>query len=170
MPTRQPTPGPSTFSAQTDPIQLHNTKKRAVSEIPAEDEPRPKKHRKDLEIPSADDKTAIHINSFKDSRKKRRKKKKKSPLTIPEIDQERLTSSHARLREPLPISLASSTTLSETSVPSPVIAAVLVSAQEISGRVASLGPLGEEDEKPAFTVSLSRIILYDSISCRRLRY
>ncbi|EKM78380.1 hypothetical protein AGABI1DRAFT_114676, partial [Agaricus bisporus var. burnettii JB137-S8] len=91
MPARNATPGPSTLSQQPDILQPHISKKRGVSDHTADEGPRSKKHRKDLEVTDIDDKSAVvNLSGSRDNKKKRRKKKKKSPLTVPEIDQDRI--------------------------------------------------------------------------------
>lgn len=156
MPTRQPTPGPSNISAPADILQPHNAKKRAVSEVPPEDEqPQPKKHRKDFELSSIDKKAVANPSSPKDSKKKRKKKKKKAPLTIPEI----ILQSQAKPKEPIPLSLASSTTLSESSVSPPITASEPVGKVGLSGRAESVAVV-QDDKKPALSVSIRLDLIY----------
>ncbi|KAF5350637.1 hypothetical protein D9756_008699 [Leucocoprinus leucothites] len=157
MPTRQPTPGPSTLTTASDVLQPHNAKKRAVSEIPPDDEPRQtKKHRKDLEILNGDEKAIASLNSNKDGKKKRKKKKRKSPLTIPEIESEQTTQASTKPKSAItvvPVSLASSLTLSEASLPSPTVYTALAPNLENVLRAESLVSVAEEEEKPALTAA-----------------
>lgn len=151
MPVRQSTPGPSTLATPADVLQPHNAKKRAVSEVPPDDEPRhPKKHRKDQEIPIQDDKFATAtVNVVKDSKKKRKKKKRKSPFIIAFPEIARRAQSPVKLEPnivPAPASLASSGTLSESPLPSPLILTVPVFAELLGG------VLEDEDEKPVLSV------------------
>lgn len=157
MPTRQTTPGPSTLTSAADVLQPHNAKKRTVSEIPPDDEPRQsKKHRKDLEIPNGDDKAVATANSPKDSKKKRKKRKKKSPLTftIPETDSGQVTQASARAQpDAVMFAVASSSTLSESSLPSPVVKNEQMLDGDAVLRAESLVSVTEGEERPTLSVS-----------------
>lgn len=150
MPARQPTPGPSTLDAQVDTRQHYNTRKRSVSENILEDEQRQsKKHRKETE---SENKPVSTSSGSKDSKKKRRKKKKKSPLTTPGPNHEQ-TSLQTKLKDPIPLSLTSSATLSEVSTPPPTTAIELLKEPASIALATPHTRNAEGDGKLAFNVS-----------------
>jgi hypothetical protein len=126
--------------------------------MPPDEDPRQlKKYRKELELLHGD-KPIANGHIFKDSKKKRKKKKRKSPLTTTEPEVERVVRSVAsRSKAFAPISVESSTTLSEASVQSPVTSTTLANNMHVAtGSV--LGNVAEgEDEKPTFTVSFFQL-------------
>ena len=69
-------------------LQSYIIHKRTFSEILPDDESRQsKKHRKELEILTSDDKTVAKSNIHNDSKRKRKKRRKrKSPLINPDIE------------------------------------------------------------------------------------
>jgi len=103
-------------------LQSHIVQKRAFSEILPDDESRQsKKHRKELEILTSDDKTKAKSSIYKDSKKKRKKKKRrKSPLINPDIDIHSFKQAPKSMITEVPISVASSSTLSDVPLSAPV--------------------------------------------------
>jgi len=138
-------------------LQSYIIQKRTFSETLPDDESRQsKKHRKELEILTSDDKTVAKSNILNDSKKKRKKRRKrKSPLINPDIEIHSFKQVPKSMITEVPISVSSSSTLSEIS---------LMSATAETGKilvdhnVPHTRPLvTEADERPTLNVSIKLV-------------
>jgi len=135
----------------------HIIQKRTFSEILPDDESRQsKKHRKELEILTSDDKTVAKSNIHDDSKKKRKKRKKrKPPLTNPDTEIHSFKQVPKSMITQVPSSVASSSTLSEISLPP---ATVETGKRLVDDTALCTRPLVTEgDERPTLNVSIKLV-------------
>jgi len=140
-------------------LKSHIIQKRAFSEaLPDDDSRQSKKHRKELEILTSDDKTVAKSNTHNDSKKKRKKRRRrKSPLTNPDIEIHSLKQVPKLMITEVPISVASSSTLSEVSLLSDT---AKTGKLLIDHNVLRHGPpVTEADHRPTLSVSIKTCIV-----------